>query len=153
MITGVTFISGPFKAGTAEQEQINIRQACNLARMLTLRGYACYVPHPSIFYGVYGDDAVVAERAYGMRAVLQILGTCYLSGGFLMVLVRSGEFLQPLSEGTQAEVELWKRLNTQNGKFAYWGIHWYDFDTLQEIDITEVNMRIRTYGVLGSSKL
>jgi hypothetical protein len=146
MISGFTFISAPFRSPLRDQEQRNTQKVMDLCYALTCRGFACYAPHSTILMGGYGSDQVAAERAYGMRAVLQILAYAHNSGGFLVICVGSGSNSDPVfSEGTRMELEYWTKLNslTAGGAGLYDRIIWYDWNSLIQIESVEVARRLK----------
>jgi len=103
----VVYIAGPF----AGDEKSNTAQACRLARLGLLQGFAPFVPHCSILMGAYGDDRLEGEREKGIEATLAILRMVAATGGELWVF--------GLSPGTSREIEEWEKV-AGTGGVRYW---------------------------------
>ena len=99
----VVYIAGPYRGN----EKANTDQACRLARLAVLGGFAPIVPHAGIFLNAYGDDRITSERIKGSAATLQILRMVAATGGELWVFGKS--------EGTDREVEEWKKIAGTEG--------------------------------------
>lgn len=95
------YVAAPYRADTPEEVTENVRRACVLGHFAFLKGFAPIVMHPAIHAGVYGNDAIPAERAQGVAVDHVFLTMIHVANGRMWVILRDDG---SHSEGVMAEV-------------------------------------------------
>ena len=108
-----------YVAGSSGADPTNHTQmAIRVGQMAQKQGYAPFVPHTSILGGVYGDDAVEAERVGGMVSTLSLLiAFAQMPMAHLWVIEKVDG---TRSQGTQMEFEVWCQIRDGLGLSPNW---------------------------------